>query len=448
MLSLDFICTQAITVCSSKGQALQLAYGLKFLSTQASRLWLGHPLRFKVKKKLVLFTLLVAGFVAAQSCKSLFKSEYAELEAAEMTAFVDAKYPEMTRRQIAQNEMVRKRFIDEYKKAFAFAQAAEEAGLHKTEEFKKILEFGVEQMLATKFIERNQEMVISKEEWEAYYTSHKDQFDAHLNFMATFSKEAVPDDVKEKYREPWSLTKLRGEKAREAGLDKESGFKLLVKFAKADILASLYARSIEEKNKLTDDEKKKYLAEHPSADPDKQKEKAQGLLERVKKGENFEKIATEFSDDPGSKGNGGDLGWSGKGRMDPVFEAAAFALQKGQTTGELVKSRFGYHIIRLEDRRMAQLKNDKAPAPEAHGQTFGRPQEPQVSKEEIHARHILIDTTEFEQFETQQVKDKVKRVLEDATLKYKVGAPEDFVVKVSGADNNQIPGGAPGAPMR
>ncbi|HEY8459912.1 MAG TPA: peptidylprolyl isomerase, partial [Blastocatellia bacterium] len=341
-------------------------------------------------------------------------------------------------RQIAQSEMARKRLIEDYKKTFAFAQAAEEAGLHKTEDFKKILEYGVEQMLATKFTERNPDVVVSKDEWEAYYASHKDQFESYINFITAFSKQTMPDDLKEQQREFWSQTRIRAEKAREAGLEKESGFKLLVKFAKADILANLYARSIEEQNKLTDEEKKKYLAEHPGADPDKLKEKAQSLLERVKKGESFEKLASEFSDDPGSKANGGALPWFGRGDMDPAFEAAAFALQKGQTASELVKSRFGYHIIRVEDRRIAPPKNDKALAPDAHSQMFGRQQAPQASKEEISARHILIDTTEFEQFEIRQVKDRVKRVLEDATLKYKVDAPEDFFIKVSELDSNQM----------
>jgi hypothetical protein len=399
------------------------------------------------KKKLILFTLLVAIFASAQSCKWLFKSDYAELKATEITAFIEAKYPEIYRRQIAQSEMIRKKFIDDYKKSFAFAQAAEEAGLHKSEDFKKILEFGTEQILATKYTERNPDVVISKEEWEAYYNAHKDQFDSHLNFLSSFSKQKITDDLKEQHREFWSQTKSRAEKARQAGLDKEPGFAIMVKFGKADILASLYARSIEERNKLSDDDKKKYLAEHPDADPDKLKEKAQGLLERVKKGESFEKIAGEFSDDPGSKGSGGDLGWFSKGVMDPAFESAAFALQKGQTSGELVKSRFGYHIIRVEDRRMAQPKTDNPHAPEVPRQTPEQPKEP---KEEIHARHILIDTTAFEQFETRQVKDKVKRELEDATLKYKVDAPADFTINVSGLDRDQIPGagGAHGGPMR
>jgi len=400
-----------------------------------------------VKRKTLLFILLVTGFVGAQSCKSLFKSDYAELKAADLTTFVESRFPEMYKRQLAQSEMIRKQLIDNFKRSFAFAQAAENAGLHKSDEFKKRLDIGVEQLLATKYTERNPDVVISKEEWEAYYASHKDQFDAHLKFIAANSKQPITDEQKERQREIWSQTKTRAEKARQAGLDKESGFAVLVKFGKADLLANLYAKSLEEKNKLSDDEKKKYLAEHPAADPDKVKEKAQGLLERVKKGESFEKIAGEFSDDPGSKGKGGDLGWFGKGIMDPAFESAAFALQKGQTTGELVKSRFGYHIIRVDDRRKAPPNAPATPKNEGPGQTPERNQEP---KEEIHARHILIDTTESEQFESRLIQDKVKRELEDATLKYTVAAPTDFIIKVTGLDRNHNPGalGGQGGSMR
>jgi parvulin-like peptidyl-prolyl isomerase len=392
-----------------------------------------------------LLILLVAGVVAAQSCKSLFKSDYAELKAADLTAFVDAKYPEMTRSQIAQNEMVRKKFIDDYKRTFALAQAAEDAGFHKSDDFKGISEFIVEQLLAKKYIERNPEVVISKEEWEAYYASHKDQFDAHIKLLTANLEQPITDEQKEQQREIWGQTKTRAEKALQAGLDKDSGLVILVKFAKADLLAGLYARSIQKKHKLTDDEKKKYMAENPGADPDKQKEKAQALLERVKKGESFEKIASEFSDDSQSKVNGGDLGWFGKGRMDPAFEAAAFALQKGQTSGELVKSRYGYHIIRVDDRRMAPPKAPAPPALQGPGQPPERSQEP---KEEVHARHILIDTTESEKFESRLIMDKVKRDLEDVALKYTVDAPTDFMVNGAGLNPHGVPGGGQGGSMR
>ncbi len=71
------------------------------------------------------------------------------------------------------------------------------------------------------------------------------------------------------------------------------------------------------------------------------------LLERIKKGESFAKLAQEYSTD-GSRRRGGDLGFFGRGVMVREFESAAFALEKGQVSG-LVKTQFGYHIIkRLE----------------------------------------------------------------------------------------------------
>jgi parvulin-like peptidyl-prolyl isomerase len=74
---------------------------------------------------------------------------------------------------------------------------------------------------------------------------------------------------------------------------------------------------------------------------------AKEILEKVKKGESFAKLAEQYSID-GSRRRGGDLGSFGKGMMVKPFEDAAFALQKGEVSG-LVKTQFGYHIInRLE----------------------------------------------------------------------------------------------------
>jgi len=83
--------------------------------------------------------------------------------------------------------------------------------------------------------------------------------------------------------------------------------------------------------------------------------KAEGVLKEVKAGGDFAKLAEKYSDDPGSAKSGGDLGWIGRGRTVPEFEKAAFSLGKGQTS-DLVKSSYGFHIIRVEDKQEAHLK--------------------------------------------------------------------------------------------
>lgn len=81
------------------------------------------------------------------------------------------------------------------------------------------------------------------------------------------------------------------------------------------------------------------------------KTKAEAVLKRLSK-EDFAKVAAEVSDDPGSKVKKGDLGYFSQGQMVPEFEMAAFALPVGKTSG-LVKSSFGFHIIKVVDKKPA-----------------------------------------------------------------------------------------------
>lgn len=87
-----------------------------------------------------------------------------------------------------------------------------------------------------------------------------------------------------------------------------------------------------------------------AAEKEKARAKAAGLLADLKAGKDFAAIAKQYSDDPGSGAQGGDLGFFQRGQMVPPFEAAAFALPVGQTS-DLVLSDFGFHIIRVTDRQ-------------------------------------------------------------------------------------------------
>ena len=89
---------------------------------------------------------------------------------------------------------------------------------------------------------------------------------------------------------------------------------------------------------------------------DEARKRAEEVRAKALAGADFGALAQEYSDDPGSKGSQGDLGFFGKGRMLPQFEEAAFALTKAGEISPLVKTRFGYHIIRLVERKPARLK--------------------------------------------------------------------------------------------
>lgn len=94
------------------------------------------------------------------------------------------------------------------------------------------------------------------------------------------------------------------------------------------------------------------------------KQKAAEVLGKIRNGADFVSLAKTESGDEGSKEEGGDLGFFGKGMMDPVFEEAAFKLKPGEVS-ELVKTEFGYHIIKIEE-----VKEEDG-------------------EKQVHARHIL-----------------------------------------------------------
>ncbi|HEY8714591.1 MAG TPA: peptidyl-prolyl cis-trans isomerase, partial [Candidatus Acidoferrum sp.] len=86
------------------------------------------------------------------------------------------------------------------------------------------------------------------------------------------------------------------------------------------------------------------------------KKTAEDVLKQAKKpGAKFEDLAKKYSEDPGTKDKGGDLGWITQGQTVPEFEKTAFGLQKGQTS-DLVKTQYGFHIIKVLDKETARTK--------------------------------------------------------------------------------------------
>jgi len=119
------------------------------------------------------------------------------------------------------------------------------------------------------------------------------------------------------------------------------------------------------------------LSDAIAADPTLQtdiRNQAQQVLSQILNGADFATMAKQYGSDATAE-QGGDLGWFGKGDMVPQFETAAFSLKKGEVDPVLVETQFGYHIIKLVDKRTTTAKDA----------TTGK----SVTKDEIRASHIL-----------------------------------------------------------
>jgi len=91
-------------------------------------------------------------------------------------------------------------------------------------------------------------------------------------------------------------------------------------------------------------------------DRQKAKEKAEDILKKIRAGEDFEKLASEFSDDTTTKPKGGDIGFVTRGRLVRSFEDAAFSLKTGEVS-DVVETQFGYHIIKAEEKKEAGIES-------------------------------------------------------------------------------------------
>ncbi|BCS88661.1 SurA N-terminal domain-containing protein [Pseudodesulfovibrio sediminis] len=133
--------------------------------------------------------------------------------------------------------------------------------------------------------------------------------------------------------------------------------------AKNETVTDEEIASYYEANKASMEQKEQVRARHilvmsKDSDPEEVQAAAAKKIEKVLKkaqaGEDFAALAKEYSEGP-SGPNGGELGWFARGAMVPDFEAVAFATKKGEISG-LVKTRFGWHIIKVEDHKDAKLR--------------------------------------------------------------------------------------------
>lgn len=158
---------------------------------------------------------------------------------------------------------------------------------------------------------------------------------------------------------------LVSQEATKKGLDKSPEVAEQIDLTKQSVLANAFVQDYIKNNPVSDDMLKaeydkikaqmtgnEYKARHILV---KTEAEAKDIIAKLKKDpKSFEKLAKEKSMDPGSKAQGGDLGWFDTRSMVPEFGAAVSSLGKGKTTETPVKTQFGYHVIMLEDSRPMQ----------------------------------------------------------------------------------------------
>jgi parvulin-like peptidyl-prolyl isomerase len=350
--------------------------------------------------------------------------------------------------ELASSAEERAAFSKDFRQMLGAAAEARSRGYAARPEVKLQTELARAFVLAQAYFKRQQdagirdpEQIVPSAEIDAYLAepATAPQFEA---FVGDYVKNGptrgapVTDDQRKALARQYGRVMVGMRKAVAAGLERERKTQLVVMYQEARLLAGAYSKEDAASYKATDAEVDAYIAKHPEFDTKASRAKAEDVLRRVRAGEDFAGLAREFSQDPGSKAQGGDLGWFGRGTMVKPFEDAAFALKPNEVSG-IVESPFGYHIIKLEERRGG-----------ANGQA-----------EEVRARHILIPFTAEplsgggrpmsprERARSEVEAEKRDRAFDEMAARHGITVAEDFPVgpSVTSGDIEQGVETSPGA---
>ena len=179
------------------------------------------------------------------------------------------------------------------------------------------------------------------------------------------SGRPVNDEVRAQIKEEVILREIFMQEAQKRGIAASEDYKTQMELARQTIMIRALFADYQAKNPVTEAAMKAEYDKFTAANSGKEfrarhilvekEDEAKAIVKSIKGGAKFEDIAKKQSKDPGSGANGGDLDWAAAGSYVTEFSEAMVKLDKGQMTEEPVKSQFGWHIIRVDDIRDAQL---------------------------------------------------------------------------------------------
>ncbi len=192
----------------------------------------------------------------------------------------------------------------------------------------------------------------------------KARMDALAQQLAAAGRPVTPE-MQGQLREEIVAREVFMQEAQKQGLDATEDYKNQLELARQAILIRALFENYRKTNPVSDADVKAEYDKFVAANGGKEykarhilietEDQAKKIMADLKKGGKFEDIAKKQSKDPGSGANGGDLDWANPANFVPEFSEAMIKLKKGETTPAPIKTQFGWHIIRVDDIRQAQL---------------------------------------------------------------------------------------------